>query len=77
LIKMQVDVGRAAHARRRHRRGLRADALVGRSVVNRRQPQTAKLMGVESNGMVLAASPGGGLPALPIRQPAAPGSRVR
>ena len=38
----------------------------------------AKLMGIESNGMVLAASPDGGKPTLVgFDQDVAPGSRVR
>ena len=38
----------------------------------------AKLMGIESNGMVLAASPDGGKPNLiGFEQPPAPGTRVR
>jgi methionyl-tRNA synthetase len=37
----------------------------------------AKLMGIESNGMVLAASPDGGGAQLLNAEPAAPGTRVR
>jgi len=38
----------------------------------------AKLMGIESNGMVLAASPDGGKPLLvSFDQEIAPGTRVR
>jgi methionyl-tRNA synthetase len=37
-----------------------------------------KMMGIESNGMVLAASPDGGKPALvSFDQDVAPGTRVR
>ena len=73
LIKMQVDVGT-------EQRTLVAgiaeayepEALVGRSVVIVANLKPAKLMGIESNGMVLAASPEGGLPALlGLREPAA------
>jgi methionyl-tRNA synthetase len=40
--------------------------------------QPATLMGVESNGMVLAASPEGGKPALlSFDEPPPPGTRVR
>ena len=38
----------------------------------------AKLMGIESNGMVLAASPEGGAPVLvAVDERVAPGTRVR
>jgi methionyl-tRNA synthetase len=79
LIKMQVDVGT-------EQRTLVAgiaeaydpEALVGRSVVIVANLKPATLMGIESNGMVLAASPDGGLPALlGFDNPPPPGSRVR
>lgn len=79
LIKMQVDVGT-------EQRTLVAgiaeayepEALVGRSVVIVANLKPAKLMGIESNGMVLAASPEGGLPALlGFENPPPPGSRVK
>ncbi len=41
-----------------------ADALVGRHVAIVANLKPAKLMGIESNGMVLAASPDGGKPML-------------
>ena len=54
------------------------EALVGRSVVVVANLKPAKLMGVESNGMVLAASPEGGKPTLlGFEEPPAPGTRVR
>jgi methionyl-tRNA synthetase len=53
------------------------DALVGRTVVIVANLKPAKLMGVESNGMVLAASPDGGQPIVLNAEPAAPGTRVR
>ena len=65
LIKISVDVGT-------EQRTLVAgiaeayepDALVGRTVVMVFNLKPAKLMGIESNGMVLAASPDGGKPTL-------------
>jgi methionyl-tRNA synthetase len=55
-----------------------ADTLPGRSVVVVANLKPAKLMGIESNGMVLAASPDGGRPVLLGVEPAPPpGSRVR
>jgi methionyl-tRNA synthetase len=54
------------------------DQLVGRTIVIVANLQPAKLMGVESNGMVLAASPDGGLPMLVAVDPSIPpGARVR
>jgi methionyl-tRNA synthetase len=55
-----------------------ADALVGRHVAVVANLKPAKLMGIESNGMVLAASPEGGKPMLlAFDQPPAPGTRIR
>src|SRR5439155_8127237 len=63
LIKMQVDVGTE---QRTIVAGIadayEPDALVGRSVVIVFNLKPAKLMGIESNGMVLAASADGGKP---------------
>ena len=54
------------------------ETLVGRTVVIVFNLKPAKLMGVESNGMVLAASPDGGKPMLlSFENPPAPGTRVR
>jgi len=55
-----------------------ADALVGRHVTIVANLKPAKLMGIESNGMVLAASPDGGKPMLiSFEAPPTPGTRVR
>jgi methionyl-tRNA synthetase len=55
-----------------------AEALVGRHVAVVANLKPAKLMGIESNGMILAASPEGGRPILvSFDQPPAPGTRVR
>jgi methionyl-tRNA synthetase len=54
------------------------EALVGRTIVVVFNLKPAKLMGVESNGMVLAASPDGGKPVLlGFEEAPAPGTRVR
>jgi methionyl-tRNA synthetase len=79
LIKMQIDVG----AEQRTivagiAEAYEPETLVGRSVVIVANLKPAKLMGIESNGMVLAASPEGGLPALlGFENPPPPGSRVK
>ena len=54
------------------------EALVGRTIAVVFNLQPAKLMGIESNGMVLAGSPDGGKPTLVgFDQDVPPGSRVR
>jgi methionyl-tRNA synthetase len=79
LVKMTVDVGT-------EQRTLVAgiaeayepEQLVGRTIVMVFNLKPAKLMGIESNGMVLAASPEGGRPTLvTFDQEVPPGSRVR
>jgi len=79
LLKLHVDVGT-------EQRTLVAgiadayepEAIVGRTVVIVFNLKPAKLMGIESNGMVLAASPDGGKPTLiGFDEPPAPGTRVR
>ena len=79
LIKMQIDVG---FEQRTIVAGIaeayEAEALVGRSIVVVANLQPAKLMGIESNGMVLAASPEGGKPVLlGLDDPPPPGSRIK
>ena len=79
LVKMTIDVG----AEQRTlvagiAEAYEAEQLVGRTVVIVFNLKPAKLMGIESNGMVLAASPDGGKPTLVgFDQEIAPGTRVR
>jgi methionyl-tRNA synthetase len=79
LVKLSIDVGT-------EQRTLVAgiaesyepEALVGRTIVMVFNLKPAKLMGIESNGMVLAASPDGGKPTLVgFDQDVVPGTRVR
>jgi len=79
LLKLSVDVGT-------EQRTLVAgiaeayepEALVGKTVVIVFNLKPAKLMGIESNGMVLAASPDGGKPTVvSFDEPPPPGTRVR
>jgi methionyl-tRNA synthetase len=80
LMRLEVDLG---DERRQIVAGIAAqyepEALVGRNVVVVANLRPAKLMGVESNGMVLAASVGeGGVPVLldvPAEVP--PGTKVK
>ena len=79
LLKLQVDAGSE------HRtlvagiaEAYEPEALVGKTVVIVFNLKPAKLMGIESNGMVLAASPEGGAPkVVTFDDPPPPGSRVR
>jgi methionyl-tRNA synthetase len=79
LVKLSVDVG----AEQRTLVAGIAEAyepeqLVGRTIVMVFNLKPAKLMGIESNGMVLAASPDGGKPTLVgFDQDIPPGTRVR
>ena len=79
LVKLTVDVG----AEQRTlvagiAEAYEPEALVGRTVVIVFNLKPAKLMGIESNGMVLAASPEGGKPTLVgFDQEIPPGTRVR
>jgi methionyl-tRNA synthetase len=79
LLKLLVDVG---SEQRTIVAGIaesyEPEALVGRTVVVVFNLKPAKLMGVESNGMVLAASPEGGKATIvSFDEPPAPGARVR
>lgn len=79
LMKLQIDVGT-------EQRTLVAgiaeayepEQLVGRTVGVVFNLKPAKLMGIESNGMILAASPDGGKPTLvSFDGDVPPGSRIR
>jgi methionyl-tRNA synthetase len=79
LIKLKVDTGRD---QRTIVAGIaeayQPEQLVGRTIIVVANLQPAKLMGIESNGMVLAGSPEGGKPMLVgFDQEVPPGSRVR
>ena len=79
LIKLSIDAG---SEQRTLVAGIaeayEPEALVGRTIVMVFNLKPAKLMGIESNGMVLAASPEGGKPTLVgFDQEVAPGTRVR
>ncbi len=79
LIKLEVDLGSEARTLVAGIAGAyEAEALVGRTVVVVANLKPARLMGIESNGMVLAASLEGGLPSLVgFEQDVPPGTRVR
>ena len=79
LVKLRIDVGTE---QRTIVAGIaeayQPEQLVGRTIVIVANLKPAKLMGIESNGMVLAASPEGGQPTLlAVDESIAPGTRVR
>ena len=79
LVKMKIDVG---SEQRTIVAGIaeayEPEQLVGRTIAIVFNLKPAKLMGIESNGMVLAASPEGGKPTLvSFDQSLPPGTRVR
>jgi methionyl-tRNA synthetase len=79
LLKLKVDTG---GDQRTIVAGIaeayQPDQLVGRTVVIVANLQPAKLMGIESQGMILAGSIDGGKPVLVgVDEPLAPGARVR
>ncbi len=79
LVKLKVDLGTE---QRTVLAGIaeayQPEQLVGRTVVIVFNLKPATLMGIESNGMVLAASPEGGKPTLvAFSEPVEPGWRVR
>jgi len=79
LVKLKIDVGTE---QRTIVAGIAEaytpEQLVGRTIAIVFNLKPAKLMGIESNGMVLAASPEGGLPTLvAVDESIPPGTRVR
>lgn len=79
LMKIQVDLGTE---QRTIVAGIaeayEPEQLVGRTIAVVANLKPAKLMGIESNGMLLAASPDGGKPELvTFANPPEPGTRIR
>ena len=79
LLKLKVDAGEAEP--RTILAGIaesyEPEALVGKTIVIVANLAPRKMMGLESNGMVLAASPDGGAAIVLNVEPATPGTRVR
>lgn len=79
LLKLKVDAGEAEP--RTILAGIaesyEPEAMVGRTIVIVANLAPRKMMGIESNGMVLAASPDGGKAIVLNAEPATPGTRVR
>jgi methionyl-tRNA synthetase len=79
LMKMSIDLGSETRTLVAGiAEAYEPEQLVGRHVAIVANLKPATLMGIESNGMVLAASPDGGKPMLvSFDAPPAPGTRVR
>lgn len=79
LLKLKVDAGEAEP--RTILAGIaesyEPEQMVGKSIVIVANLAPRKMMGIESNGMVLAASPDDGKAIVLNSEPAAPGTRVR
>jgi methionyl-tRNA synthetase len=79
LLKLKVDAGEAEP--RTILAGIaesyEPEALIGKSIVIVANLAPRKMMGQESNGMVLAASPDGGTAIVLNAESASPGTRVR
>jgi methionyl-tRNA synthetase len=79
LLKLKVDAGEAEP--RTILAGIaesyEPEALIGKSIVIVANLAPRKMMGLESNGMVLAASPESGAAFVINSEPAPPGTRVR
>lgn len=78
LLKLEVDLG---HERRQLVAGIakvyEPSSLVGKSIVVVANLQPARIRGVESRGMLLAADSGEGPVVATFDTPVAPGTRVR
>lgn len=78
LLKLEVDLG---HERRQLVAGIakvyEPSSLVGKSIVVVANLQPARIRGVESRGMLLAADSGEGPVVATFDAPVAPGTRVR
>lgn len=79
LVQLKVDAGEAAP--RQILAGIaesyEPETLVGKTIVIVANLAPRLMMGLESNGMVLAASPDGGGAIVLGAEPATPGTRVR
>lgn len=77
LLKLQVDTGQPRQVVAGIGKHYSPESLVGKSVIIVTNLKPAKLMGVESQGMVLAASNGDNLSLITIEGELPPGSAVK
>ncbi len=79
LIKLEIDLGEPAH--RQILAGIKQcyapDQLIGRQIIVAANLEARQMMGLESNGMLLAASSENGPVLLCLDKPVAPGSEIR
>jgi methionyl-tRNA synthetase len=77
LLKLRVDVGEERTIVAGIAKHYKPEDLVGKTIIIVANLQPTKLMGVESNGMLLAADAGEGLALATFDKEAKPGSKVR
>jgi methionyl-tRNA synthetase len=77
LLKLRVDIGEERTLVAGIARHYKPEDLVGKTIIVVANLQPTKLMGVESNGMLLAADAGEGLALATFDKEAAPGGKVR
>jgi methionyl-tRNA synthetase len=78
LIRLEIDTGEVRQVVAGIGKAYAPEDLVGKTVVVVTNLKPAKLMGVESHGMVLAATAEGGQPVvLTVEKEVAPGARVK
>lgn len=77
LIKLTVDIGEERTVVAGILGHYAAEDLVGKQVIVAANLEPAKLMGVESRGMVLAAEDSAGVHLLTVDADVVPGSRVK
>ncbi len=78
LIKLQVDTGEKRQVVAGIGKAYAPEDLIGKTIVVVTNLKPAKLMGVESRGMLLAATgPDGTLSVLTLHREVAPGSRIK
>jgi methionyl-tRNA synthetase len=77
LLKLRVDIGEERTIVAGIAKHYKPEDLVGKTIIVVANLQPTKLMGVESNGMLLAADAGEGLALATFDKEAKPGSKVR
>jgi methionyl-tRNA synthetase len=77
LLKLRVDIGEERTIVAGIAKHYKPEDLVGKTIIVVANLQPTKLMGVESNGMLLAADAGEGLALATFDKAANPGSKVR
>ena len=76
LVKLQIDVGEKKQIVAGIRKAYSPEELVGKQIIVVNNLQPVKLKGVDSNGMLLAASDGSGPVLLTVEKPIKNGTKV-